>query len=90
MADYEYLIAMNLHAKLKEKIVGKIYVTVSDDKLYVKIDSFENLTWDLSIPNFSQIVLNGFSTERIAEDIAIKFKRYVIKKNSKQIYEIKY
>jgi AAA15 family ATPase/GTPase len=80
MADYEYLIAMNLHAKLKEKIVGKIYVTVSDDKLYVRIDSFENLTWDLSIPNFSQMVLNGFSTERIAEDIATKFKKYVIKK----------
>ena len=80
MADYEYLIAMNLHAKLKEKIVGKIYVTVSDDKLYVRIDSFENLTWDLSIPNFSQIVLNGFSTERIAEDIAIKFKRKKKKK----------
>ena len=80
MADYEYLIAMNLHAKLKEKIVGKIYVTVSDDKLYVRIDSFENLAWDLSIPNFSQMVLNGFSTERIAEDIATKFKKYVIKK----------
>lgn len=80
MADYEYLIAMNLHAKLKEKIVGKIYVTVSDDKLYARIDSFENLTWDLSIPNFSQMVLNGFSTERIAEDIATKFKKYVIKK----------
>lgn len=80
MADYEYLIAMNLHAKLKEKIVGKIYVTVSYDKLYVRIDSFENLTWDLSIPNFSQMVLNGFSTERIAEDIATKFKKYVIKK----------
>ena len=80
MADYEYLIALNLHAKLKEKIVGKIYVTVCDDKLYVRIDSFENLTWDLSIPNFSQMVLNGFSTERIAEDIATKFKKYVIKK----------
>jgi len=26
------------------------------------------------------MVLNGFSTERIAEDIATKFKKYVIKK----------
>ncbi len=80
MVDYEYLIAMNLHAKLKEKIVGKIYVIVRDDKLYVRIDSFENLTWDLSIPNFSQMVLNGFSIECVADDIANKFKKYVIKK----------
>ena len=80
MVDYEYLIAMNLHAKLKEKVVGKIYVTVRDDKLYVRIDSFENLTWDLSIPNFSQMVLKGFSIECIADDIANKFKKYVIKK----------
>ena len=80
MVDYEYLIAMNLHAKLKEKIVGKIYVIVRDDKLYVRIDSFENLTWDLSITIFSQLVLNGFSIECVADDIANKFKKYVIKK----------
>ena len=39
MTDYEYLFSTNLHAKLKEKIRGGIFVKVNEkDSLIVKIE----------------------------------------------------
>ena len=40
MTDYEYLFSTNLHAKLKERIQGGIFVKVNEnDSLVIKITS---------------------------------------------------
>lgn len=81
MVDYEYLFSMNLHAKLKEKIVGKIFVTVKpNDTLYVKIETFEGLTYDVSVHNFSERFLNGYSTDYVAYEIVREYKKFITKK----------
>ena len=54
MTDYGYLFSMNLHAKLKEKIVGRIFVNVTyEDELHVKIESFGDLKYEWFVSNFA-------------------------------------
>lgn len=81
MFDYEYLFAMTLlHAKLKEKIVGRIFVTVTqDDELYVKIESFGGLTFNWKIEDFSIRIRNGYSSDYAAYEVIQQYKRYIIK-----------
>lgn len=81
MMDYEYLFATTLHAKLKEKIIGKIYVAVTrENALLVKIESFGNLTYSTTINNFSDKILNGYSTDYAAYEIVNQYRKFVTNK----------
>ena len=81
MVDYEYLFAMGLHAKLKEKIVGKIFVAVSrENVLRVKIESFGDLSYYTEINNFSDRIRDGFSTDNAAYEIVEQYKKFIFNK----------
>ena len=81
MRDYEYLFAKTLHQKLKEKIIGRIFVKVNNnDELYVEIESFGDFTFRTSIDNFSDRILNGLSTDYVVYDIVKQYKSFVMKK----------
>ena len=48
MTDYEYLFSMNLHAKLKERIQGGIFVKVNEnDSLVVAIKRNDGNNFDI-------------------------------------------
>ena len=80
MFDYEYLFAMTLHAKLKEKIVGRIYVAVTrEDELYVKVESVSDLTFIHTIEDFSHKIQNGYSSDYAAYEIVQEYKRRILK-----------
>ena len=80
-ANYEYLFETNLHARLKEKIIGKIFVKVTrDDALLVKIESFGGLNFSTTIDGFSDRILNGYSTEYAAYEIVSQYRKFVIHK----------
>ena len=81
MMDYEHLFATALHAKLKKKIVGKIYVEVTrENVLLVKIESFGGLSYSTTIDNFSDKIINGFSTDYAAYEIVDQYKKFITKK----------
>ena len=81
MMDYERLFATALHAKLKKKIVWKIYVEVTrENVLLVKIESFGGLSYCTTIDNFSDKILNGFSTDYAAYEIVEQYKKFITKK----------
>ena len=81
MVDYEYVFATTLHQKLKEKIIGKIYVTVTiADELLVKIESFNGLTYKFIRGNFSESILHGFSTDFAVYEIVTEYKKFIMKK----------
>jgi hypothetical protein len=64
MTDYEYLFSTNLHAKLKEKIGGGIFVKVNEkDSLIVKIERKDGNNFDISFTDFSNRLIYGFSNE---------------------------
>ena len=81
MFDYEYLFAMSLHARLKENVVGRVYITVTKkDELYVRIESYGGLIFDWSVGDFSTRILNGYTSEYASYDVMKKYKKFIMKK----------
>ena len=79
MTDYEYLFSTNLHAKLKERIQGGIFVKVNEnDSLIVKIERKDGNNFDISFTDFSNRLIHGFSTDYAA---------YEVQKKSRFCYE---
>lgn len=79
VTDYEYLFSMNLQARLKEQIQGAVFVKVDmDDNLIVKITRRDKNNFEMSISNFSDRMLNGFTTEYAAYDIRKKYRDFVM------------
>ena len=74
MADYEYIFSTLLHKKLKEKIVGHIYVAVRNDILITEIKI------DISINDFANKLVNGYSTDYAAYEIAKEYKKKILSK----------
>ena len=79
--DYEYLFETGLHAKIRERVIGKVFVKVNrEDVLIVKIESFGGLKFETSIDNFSSRILNSYSTDYAAYEVVKQYKSYMMKK----------
>ena len=80
MTDYEYLFSTNLHAKLKEKIRGGIFVKVNEkDSLIVKIERKDGNDFDISFTDFSNRLIYGFLTDYAAYEVQKKYRDFVMK-----------
>lgn len=80
MTDYEYLFSTILHAKLKERIQGGIFVKVNEnDSLVVAIKRKDGNNFDMSFTDFSNRMLNGFSTDYAAYEVQKKYQKFVMK-----------
>lgn len=78
MTDYEYVFSTALHQKLRERIVGKIFVKVTrNDDLFVKIESYGGLTYKFVRDNFSDSIVNGLTTDFLAYEVEREFKKFV-------------
>lgn len=81
MADYEYTFAVALQQKLKNKIQGAIHVCVVDtDELIVKITRNGVIDFKVSIPNFSNRILNGYTSDYAAYEIVNEYKKCLMKR----------
>lgn len=81
MDDYKILFATLLHAKLKENIVGSIYVKVNQwDELYIAITSYGDVRFETKIGDFSEKLLNGYSTDYAVYEVKKKFESYLRKR----------
>lgn len=81
MTDYEYLFTTTLHQKLREKIVGKIFVKVTrNDELFVKIESYGGLEYRFYRSNFSESIVNGYTTDFAAYEVVAEFKKFITNK----------
>ncbi len=80
MTDYECLFSTNLYAKLKERIQGGIFVKVNEnDSLVVAIKRNDGNNFDMSFTDFSNRMLNGFSTDYAAYEVQKKYQKFVMK-----------
>ena len=70
MTDYEYLFSSNLCTKLREEIRGSVFVKVNEnDSLVIKIRRKDGNNFDISFTDFSNRMLNGFSTDYAAYEV---------------------
>ena len=84
MKDYEYLFVKLLHQKIKDKIVGKVFVKVNtNDELFVEIISYGNLIFNSSIGHFSERLLNGWSSDYAAYEIIKQYKTFILERHFK-------
>lgn len=80
--NYKGIFSKNLHQKLKEKIVGKIYVRIlDDDRLCVRIDGYAGLSFGYYYENISDQILHGLTTDYMVYVITQAYKKDVIRKH---------
>ena len=78
MLDYERLFSTNLRDKLKGAIKGSVFVKVNEnDSLVVEIKRKDGNNFSVSFTDFSNRVLNGFTTEYAAYEVVKKYKKFV-------------
>lgn len=77
MREYEYIFAIALQSKLKEKIDASIYVNVFRDQLTVHIKTRLGLEYETGIDNFSEKIRNGYSSEYAAYQIVKEYRSYI-------------
>ena len=78
MMDYEYLFAMTLHQKLRERVYGKIFCEVNrDNVLVVEIKSRGDWIFNMEFDNFSERFINGFTTEYAMYEVINKYKKFI-------------
>lgn len=73
--EYDFCIA--LHKKLKEKIKGKIFTRVFDDKLVIRID-MDDLWFETSYEDFARRVIFGLTTDYIVYEVLEKYRRFLL------------
>lgn len=76
LKDYEYEFCMALHKKLKEKIKGKIFTTVKEDKLIVDI-TMGKVEFQMGFDNFAQRLSEGFTTDVVVVDVTKTYKSFL-------------
>lgn len=81
MCECEIIFCNSLHDRLKEKIIGKIWVGVNeDDRLFVDITQREinTTTHIISGKTFSELIVKGYSVEDACNDITKQYRRIIL------------
>ena len=76
MQEYEYITATGLHSLLKEKIKGKIWVKIYDDRLHVKID-YNDLSFGYIEGKMSDKILSGIGPSDLLPKIVARYKEFI-------------
>lgn len=78
MCDFEYLFSTELHRKLKEKIIGGIWVKVYHNELHVKITGHDGIEYEFVRENFNKRILNGYSSDYVVYEIVKEYKAFIL------------
>lgn len=73
MLREEYLVCMNLHKKLKEKIKGSIFIKIENNVLSIYIDTKKKVKFKKDIYDVS----SKRDIEKIAEMIEGEYRRFI-------------
>lgn len=81
MMDYVQIFAKYLREKIHLKVWHeRIFIARTyDDDLFVQIVLKNGLTFETSIPDISDKIVNGYTTDYAAYEILQKLKRFIIK-----------
>mgnify|MGYP006968139813 CR=1 FL=1 len=77
--SYEHVFSMNLHEKLKQKIVAWIFCEInSENQLHVVIRTKQGgFRYESCIDDISEKIVNGYSTDYAAYEIIRDFRKYI-------------
>ena len=79
MAEYEYLFAMAVQSKIKNRVKANVYVTIlPSDELFVKIYKEGDFEFKTYRKHITEEINNGLSSDFIAYLIARDFKKFIM------------
>lgn len=79
MDSYKNVFEKTLHAKLKEKIFGRVFVKINYyDELIIKISSYGEVEYSFHIDDVSYKILNGYSADDAMREVVMGYKNYLI------------
>lgn len=85
--NYKYLFSTVLHSKIKEQVIGKVFTRVMyNDTLLISITSYDNVEFVMEISNFSEKILNGWSTDYAVYEVLEKYKKFVTNRIMKKYF----
>lgn len=81
MMEYEYIFSNTLKNKIIEKIKGGVKTWITRDELHVSIllDQY-NIQFEHVIPNISDRILNGYTTDYALYEVTKVYKAYLSEK----------
>lgn len=82
----EYEFCLVLHKKLKEKIKGKIFTKVFDDKLIIRID-MDDQWFETSYEDFTRRVIFGLSTDYVVYEVVNKYRKFLINRMERYYFK---
>ena len=78
MKEYEFIFASTLRQKLMEHLYGGVKTWVVDDELFISIRLEEReILYELSVPNFAERILNGWTTDYAVYEILQGYRRFI-------------
>lgn len=81
MVEYERLFAESVQKKLKNKIIGRIFVCVThNDELLVKIYRDEDVMFQSLEPHFTKNLQNGLTSNEVVRNTVKQFRETIHKK----------
>lgn len=78
MCDFEYLVSTEIHKKLKEKVVGKVWVKVYHNELHIKITGNSGIEYEFVRDNFDRRIINGYSSDYIVYEVIKDYKTFIL------------
>ena len=76
LKDYEWEFCTALHKKLKEKIKGRIFTTVKEDKLMVEV-TMGKVEYKIVFDNFTQRLNEGYTTDDVVRSVLSAYRNYI-------------
>lgn len=76
LKDYEWEFCLALHKKLKEKVKGKIFTTVKEDKLIVDV-TMGKVQFQMGFDNFAYKLSQGYTTDDVVLDFTQAYRSYI-------------
>lgn len=73
----ERIFAQNLKAKLLEKIYGRLCVRIFKDEVHVYIECWSDIDCEIVLTDFTNRVINGWSTDYAAYEVLEQYKKVV-------------
>lgn len=71
------IFAKSLKLAIKNTIKGAVNCHLLDDTLIVDIYGANNIIFKYTLPNLSSEIVQGLSSERLAQSIVKRYKQYI-------------
>lgn len=80
MKDYEKMFSEKLQQALKDRVHGKVFVSIKNDGIYVHIKCWNDIDYEVYMPGFAERFVNGLNSEYVCYEVLKHYRAFVNRK----------